>query len=189
MDLLPVEPSRIRALRANVPQAEAARALAGSGLAGLLRRATLGPLRSLADVYVPFHVYEVRISNNASVTGQLFALDAVSGMLDPYRLDHVPNESDTIEIGTRNRIPATLDPESGKAILCEKVRRMLFLQGFFRLRGLKLEATYLPATVHFPYWVAFFGGGESAAIRVLDALRRQPEGTKVRQLMASWLTT
>lgn len=188
MDLLPVEPSHIRVLRANVSHSEAVHTLAGSGLAGLLRRATLGPLRSLADVYVPFHVYEVRITNNSNVTQQYFALDAVSGMLDPYRLEHVPNESDTIEIDTRNRIPATLEPETGKAILCEKVRRMLFLQGFFRLRGLKLEAAYLPAPVHFPYWVGFFGAGENAAIRILDALRRQPEGDKVRQLVLSWLT-
>ncbi len=188
MDLLPVEPSRIRVLRANVSHSEAVRALAGSGLAGLLQRTTLGPLRSLADVYVPFHVYELRIANHANVTQQYFALDAVSGMLDPYRLEHVPSEVDTIEVDTRNRIPTTLDPETGKAILCEKVRRMLFLQGFFRLRGLKLKAACLPAPVHFPYWVGFFGSGEHAAIRVLDALRRQPEGAKVRQMVLSWLT-
>ena len=187
MDLLPIEPSRIRVLRANVSHAEAVRTLAGSRLAELLRRATLGPLRSLADVYIPFHVYEVRIASGTRISQQYFALDAVSGMLDPYRLERVPDGSDTIEIDTRNQIPVRLDAEPGKTILCEKIRRMLYLQGFFRLRGLKLEAAYIPAPVHFPYWVGFFGAGEHAAIRVLDAVRRQPEGPKVRQLVLSWL--
>ena len=48
----------IRALRARISRDAAIEALAG-GVAGGVRRLALGPLRSIADVYVPFALFQV----------------------------------------------------------------------------------------------------------------------------------
>jgi hypothetical protein len=43
--------------------------------------------------------------------------------------------------------------------------------------------------IYVPYWVGFRGRGSRARLAVIDAVRRKPEGAKVRQLLRTWLTS
>ena len=38
------------------------------------------------------------------------------------------------------------------------------------------------------YWLGFFGRRESASLVVMDAVRRQMEGVKLRRLVEQWIT-
>ena len=67
------------------------------------------------------------------------------------------------------------------------MRRTLFRRGFFQLRNMRLEVEALAEEVCVPYWVAFRGRGKQAQVDVLDAVRRSPEGGKVRRLIEQWL--
>jgi len=179
--------SRIRSLRPNATREEALEQLAG-GLVGGLRLALQGPVRSVADFYIPFIFFRVTITNAGKSETQILGLDSVSGSLDPYHFERIPDSSQLISVDTRNCPQPQLDPESAKEIVVDKVRRLLFQTGFFHMRGLRIEAEPLPGELCVPYWVVFRGRGSKASLSVLDAVRCKPEGAKVRQLLKNWLT-
>ena len=177
--------STIRSLRPNLSREQAlARLLPTPVLGRLLGR---GPLRSLADVYIPFRLYQVEIRNGGKYDRRLLALDAVTGTLDLYGFDHVPDAGETVEIETRNYPDARMEKDRACELVAEKIRRMLFLTGFFRVRDLALRVEPLDFEFHVPYWVGFFGWGQEARLVVLDAVRCTPEGPKMRALLQDWL--
>jgi hypothetical protein len=179
--------STITILRPNVTREEALRALETRGPLGLPRRLTGGPLRTVADVYVPFRMYRVTITSAGRTEVKILGFDAAFGLLDPFEFPAVPSGRQTSTVETRNAAPSTLDEAAAAQMLTDKVRRLLFLQGFFRLRNLDIHVEALAQTVHFPYWVGFYGSGQAATLRVIDAVRRRPEGAKMRHALRHWL--
>jgi hypothetical protein len=179
---------RIRSLRSNVSRDQALEYLAG-GMMGALRGVLQGPVRSVADFYIPFTLFKITITNAGSREDEILGLDSVSGSLDLYHFPHIPDAAELISVDTRNCPQPLLDPERAREVLTEKVRRILFQRGFFRMRELRIQAEPLAGELCVPYWVAFRGRGMSARISVLDAVRRKREGAKVKQLLETWLTT
>ena len=175
----------ITSLRPNVTREEAARALRP----GIARRLSDGPLRSFADVYVPYRICRVEITSGGVTRTRFLAFDAAFGTLDPYEFKNVPDDAQTTAVQTRNALPATIDETRAVELLTDKVRRLVFLQGFFKLRDMSIRVEPLPLIVHVPYWIGFYGRGERASIQVLDAVRRTHEGSKMRHVLTNWLTT
>lgn len=157
-----------------------------SGMAGLLSRAAAGPLRSVADAYLPFQVFRVEIRNGGKIEEHYFGLDSITGALDLYEFRRPPGAEDLVRIESRNCLPRSLDIMRGESILVDKVRRLLFSRGFFRIRELHIRVTPL-IEVHVPYWLGFRGRDERARMSVLDAVRRRPEGAKAREIFHTWL--
>jgi hypothetical protein len=114
-------------------------------------------------------------------------MDAVRGVLDLYQLPPHTAEDQFLTLQTRNVLPADLDAAQAEKRLIGKVRRMIFTRGFFRVRDLKIEALPVPGEICVPYWVCFRGTRERVHLAVLDAVRRRPEGAKVRRLVEEWL--
>ena len=54
--------ARIRSLRPNVTREEASEQFS-SGMFDFLRETTFGPLRSVADFYIPFRLFQIEILN------------------------------------------------------------------------------------------------------------------------------
>ncbi len=181
--------ARIRSLRANVTRDEAFEQFAAGSLAGLWRRLRLGPLRSLADVYVPFRLFTVEIRNGPRRETRFLAVDAVGGTLDPYGFHAIPGGKDFTEVETTNRLPAKLDESRLREVAIERTRRQLYSQGFFRIRELAISAEPVTGDLYVPYWIGFFGRGDRAHVVVLDAVRRRFEGAKARTLFEEWLRT
>jgi hypothetical protein len=179
--------SAIRALKPNVTGEEAIHRFRPSGVWSYLGSLSRGPLRLLADVYVPFRLFRVEIRNGPSRQSLLLGLDAVRGELDPYRFDVLPTEAELIEIETRNRPEAMLDPVRSRELIIEKAQRLAFSSGFFRIRNLQICAQLIPFDLHVPYWLGFYGAGARAHVSVLDAVRRRFEGAKARQFFCDWL--
>jgi hypothetical protein len=150
----------------------------------MLRNTFFGPLRSVAELYIPFRLFRVEIENRSVRQAEFFGLECVRGSMDLFRFDELP---DTMVIETRNVVDAGIDEAQAAEIAISKVRRLLYSRGFFRMRDLHLEATALPGDVHVPYWIGFRGRGQNANFSVLDAVRRRPEGGKVRQIVMTWL--
>jgi hypothetical protein len=180
--------TRVHSLRPNVSRADAAALLKQRGVSGLLTRIARGPLRRLAPLYVPFRVYAVTIRNGHREDVQFFAVDAVTGALDLYRFSELPERDELLIVETRNCMDAALDETDTRQGVIDKVRRVLYQTGFFRLRSLSIDAQLAPLPdVYVPYWVGFFGGRERARLAVVDAVRRRPEGARVRGLVQRWL--
>ncbi|HXE91660.1 MAG TPA: hypothetical protein VNK82_11940 [Terriglobales bacterium] len=177
--------SVIRSLRPNLSREQALARWRRPGFLG--RWLGRGPLRSLAEVYIPFRLYRVEIRNAGKCDRRLLALDSVAGTLDLYGFDHVPEAGETVEVETRNHPPPAIDTDRAQDLVVEKVRRLLFLTGFFRVRDLAVRAEPLDFEFHVPYWVGFFGRGPGVQMAVLDAVRGSPEGAKMRALLHDWL--
>lgn len=179
----------IRSLRPNVSREEAVEQFAASGFRGLLRETLMGPLRSVADFYIPFQLFQIEVSNRGKTEHRIWGVDAVNGSLDPYLLDGLPSDREIICLETRNSLDPLLDNDQAKHLAISKVQRMLFSTGFFKIRGLEITAEPIPGEICIPYWVGFHGRGQSARFAVIDAVRRRREGARVRQLLRNWLTS
>ena len=155
---------------------------------GFFRQGLKGPLRSIADFYIPFRIFEVEIVNSGKRDHRLIAIDAVVGSLDPYFFGQLPKSGQLIEVETRNRLEASLDPDQANRLVVTKVQRLLFTKGFFRMRNLAISVNPMRGEIYIPYWVGFRGRGASASFDVIDAVRRQHEGARVRRLLHEWLT-
>lgn len=180
--------ARIRSLRPNVSRDEAAEHFS-SGLGDVLRTTVSGPLKSVADFYIPFRLFQVEILNGDKRDQRVFGLDAVNGSLDLYHFEQLPGEREVIYLETRNCSEPLLDEAEAKKIVISKVQRLLFSTGFFRVRNLKISAEPVAGEIYIPYWVGFRGRGIRARFVVMDAVRRKMEGSKVRQLLQAWLTS
>jgi hypothetical protein len=180
--------ARIRSLRPNVTREEATEQFS-SGLADILRTTASGPLKSVADFYIPFRLFQVEILNGGKRDQRVFGLDAVNGSLDLYHFEQLPGEREVIYLETRNHSEPLLDEAEAKKIVTAKVQRLLFSTGFFRVRNLRISAESVAGEIYVPYWVGFRGRGVRARFVVMDAVRQKMEGAKVRHLLQAWLTS
>jgi hypothetical protein len=114
-------------------------------------------------------------------------MDAVNGSLDLFEFRTAPGESELIEVQTRNRLPNALSEDDARQALRDKVLRIVFQQGFFKLREASLEIEALPGEIHLPYWLGFYGAGDALRCRVMDAVRRRVEGAKASAFFEQWL--
>jgi hypothetical protein len=179
--------ARICSLRPNVTKEEAAEAFSADGPLAWMRELVSGPMRSVADFYIPFRLYRVEIVNKGRPSHRILGLDAVNGTLDPYHFEQLPRAQDVIYRETRNCAPAVLDDDRAQEMIVSKVRRLIFTTGFFRVRGLRISAAPIAGEVYVPYWVGFRGRGAQTHFAVLDAFRQRMEGAKVRRLLENWL--
>ncbi len=177
----------ISSLKPKVTREEAVAAFQPRGPAGLVQNLVAGPLRSIAAIYVPFRLFRVTIGSGLRRDERLLAIEAVRGSLDLYGFDHLPGPSELLRVETRNCLPPALTDHLAAELLKEKLHRIIFRRGFFRVRGLRAETVPLSLDLHVPYWVGFRGHGKRAQLVVLDAVRRRPEGAKARDLLRRWL--
>jgi hypothetical protein len=191
VDLLPLTPpptaASIAVLRSRTTQEQAVDLFA-RGLAGGIRRLARGPLRSIAEIYVPFRLFDVQVRRGSTHERAVMGLDAVAGVLDLYGFDRYPDEVDLVNVVTRNRLNAAVPVGTARDVLAARMRRLTFQRfGFLATRPLHVEAEPFDALVHVPYWVGFFGRADTASLVVIDAVRRQIEGAKLRRLIGDFL--
>jgi len=180
---------KIRSLKPNVSQEEAVAQFQAAGPMRWIRSSAMGPLRSVAAAYLPFQLFRVTITNRGLTQQKLLGVDAVTGTLDLFEFEHVPGDGEMIWVETRNCPGTRLDGQRLGDLLQAKVRRMLYSRGFFRMRDLTIVPEVVSTELHVPYWLGFRGSSREARISVIDAVRRRPEGAKVRTLFESWLTS
>jgi hypothetical protein len=143
-----------------------------------------GPLRRIADAYVPYFLYRVKY---AGAPARFFAIDAVDGSLDLFEFPRIPAERELLEMESRNQLNATLTEERAAELLHDKVLRVIFQQGFFKLRDARIEITPVRCELHLPYWLGFHERGGAVHCRVMDAVRRRMEGAKACAFFEQWL--
>ncbi len=176
----------IRSLPRKVSREEALRHFTGGGR-GIVASILRGRAQSIAEVFIPFTIFQVKIRNREREEMKIYALDAVAGSLDLFEFPETPAEAILATHTTRNFLRARLTPEQAQEKLTDKVRRLVFSRGFAQLRDLRIEAIANPADLHVPYWICFRGDSLGARMEILDAVRRRFEGAKVKALVEDWL--
>jgi hypothetical protein len=182
-----MEGNAIRSLRPIVTREEAIRRFTASGPAALFWKLRSGSLQRIADAYIPFRIYRVNFPVRGVQRTHHFALDAVDGSLDLFEFLRPPGDAETISVSTRNHPMPTLSEARSEELLRDKVLRLIFQQGFFKIREIKLYTEPLPGEIHLPYWLGFYGKPENLRCRVLDAVRRRIEGARAAALFEQWL--
>ena len=178
----------IEALKPNVSQSDALQKFSAAGPVALLRNLRLGPLQRIAEVYVPFQLYRVNYNLGREHQSRLFAIDAIQGSLDLFEFAALPTPDELARIETRNALATNLSDDLAQELLHEKVLRVIFQQGFFKLRDAHLTIEHIPLNLHLAYWLAFYGRG-TVRCRVLDATRNRIEGAKAAALFETWLVS
>jgi hypothetical protein len=175
------------ALRPNVTESDALRAFRAITPSNVYWRQIRGPLQRLAEAYVPFRLFRVEYDLGATKNTRWFAVDRVQGALDLFEFAAEPESNRLVDLPARNYVAPQLSDKQTESLLSEKVLRVIFQQGFFRVREthLKLEAS--PLDLYMPYWLAFYGSDRALRCRVMDATRRRIEGPKAAQLFETWL--
>lgn len=177
----------IKSLKSRVNREQALHLLSSSGMSGVLRRWLTGDLVLLADIYIPYRLYKVACEDPKSQSAHFYAIDALSGLLDPYQFSEVPMQSEFVGIETQNLMPPSLDEGRTRELAIEKVRRVIFSRGFFRLAHSRITAELIQPELYIPYWAGFYGSKQDLGIMVLDAVRRTIEGRKVSHAIKAWL--
>jgi len=177
----------IRTLKSRVTQEEAIRTLSSTGFSSFYWRIRSGPLRKIAQAYVPFWLYRVRYELGSATQTRLFALDAVDGSLDLFEFPSVPGGHEIVSLDSRNQIAPALTDQRAEGLLREKALRVIFQQGFFKLRQTGLEIVREPGELYLPYWLGFYGRKGLLHCRVMDAVRRRIEGAKASTFFEQWL--
>jgi hypothetical protein len=183
-----MRPISIVALRPNVTQEEAVREFSSRGPSSMYWRMTAGRLQRIAEVYVPYQFYEVSYVMARARQTRLFAMDAVDGSLDLFEFPQLPSRQQLVTTDTRNRVEMSLPAGAADELLREKALRVIFQQGFFKVREASLNFSRKADIVHLPYWLGFYSSGEIVRCRVLDAVRRCIEGAKASAFFEQWLT-
>src|SRR5579863_8461026 len=182
-----MESRLIRSLRPNVTRQDAIATFTASGLTSWYWKMRSGSLQSIADAYLPFRIYRVRYHMGGAPRSHYFALDAVDGSLDLFEFSRPPGEAETVVVSSRNHPPPVLSQDHSDELLRGKVLRLIFQQGFFKVRNVKLETEQVPGEIHLPYWLGFYGTQQDLRCRVLDAVRRRVEGARASALFEQWL--
>jgi hypothetical protein len=177
----------IVALRPNVTQADAIREFSRIGISSMYWRVRAGSLQRIANAYVPYQFYEVSYTMARAPHTRLFAMDAVDGSLDLFEFPEIPPFQHLLTVDTRNRIEPSLLPAAADEILREKALRLIFQQGFFKVRQDTVKFSRQPDILHLPYWLGFYAQGEIVRCRVMDAVRRRIEGAKATAFFEHWL--
>jgi hypothetical protein len=176
----------ICSLQHNVNSALALRRLDSSGGFNAVRRWLNPPLRGIAEIYIPYRLYRVTAEDRGVRRARYYAIDAASGALDPYEFANPP-EPHEFEVETRNCYPVRLAENETRSLAIQKLRRLLFSGGFFRLAHPQLTAELIHSEFYLPYWVGFYGDEQNVNLKVLNAVRETMEGNKVRHLLQTWL--
>jgi hypothetical protein len=178
----------IISLKSRVNRKQALRLLSSSGMGGAFRRWLTGDLVLLADIYIPYRLYKIGCENPKSQSAPCYyAIDALSGLLDPYQFSEIPVQSEFVGIETQNFMSPSLDEGRTRELAIEKARRVIFSRGFFRLAHPRISAELIQPELYIPYWAGFYGSKQDLGIVALDAVRRTIEGRKVAHAIKAWL--
>lgn len=177
----------ISSLKSNTSRDQAIRKLMPPGPRGLVRAWLNGRLRGLADVHIPYRLYKLTIHDRRLQTTRYYAIDAATGVLDPYEFPMPPPDAMFVEVSTRNCHPVRLDEEETRQLAVHRVRRLVFSRGLLRLSDPVFAAELLRRDFYIPYWLGFYGEQQNLRVVVLNAVRHTYEGTKVRRLVENWL--
>lgn len=177
----------ITSLKSRVNRKQALCLLSSSGMSGVLRRWLKGDLVLHAEIYIPYRLYKIVCEDPKSQSTRCYAIDAISGLLDPYQFSEIPVQSEFVGIETQNFMPPSLDEGRTRELAIEKARRVVFSRGFFRLAHPRITAELIQPEIYIPYWAGFYGNKQDLSIVVLDAVRRTIEGSKVAHALKAWL--
>jgi hypothetical protein len=186
-------PREILSVRPNVSRDEALDIFSRGNFSTMFWRLRNGRLQTIADAYVPYRFFRVQMTGRSASLTHIYAIDSVDGSLDPYEFETLPDNGSMSRVETRNYMGASLSEDQSETLLREKVLRMIFQKGFFKVRTPQLKLESLSTEIYLPYWIGFYGrtGHQSRdgrlQCRIIDAVRRRIEGAKARVFFEAWL--
>ena len=130
----------IRTLKPNVTQEEAVRGFRSGVFSGVYWRVRSGPSAANCRCLRAVLGLSCSLRNRPGAENALFCSRRGAWRARSIRVSACAAErTNCSTIQTRNQLVAGLQPEAAEELLRMKVLRVLFQQGFFKLRALKVE--------------------------------------------------
>jgi hypothetical protein len=170
----------ITTVKPNIPREQAVAKFRGS-----LSQFRHGRLRLAVDFYIPYHIFRLSWGGARKKSATFLAADAVTGALDLIEFDRLPAEREQLRVDTQRVVEARIADEEGYCLAREKMTRLVFREGFFKLTRMNSEVE-LAASLHIPYWVGVYEREGRAHLEIINALRGRFEGAKLREIVAEW---
>jgi len=152
------------------------------------RQLRYGRLRLAFDFYVPFRLFKVTVDDGRKIIDSLLAIDASTAKLDLIQFDEIPTEDERHHIESERLLPVSaigVDEQEAFKRLEEKMMRSVFMKGFFRLAGWRINGEPVEV-LYMPYWVGVYERQGSARLEIINALQGRFEGAKLREIVAEW---
>jgi hypothetical protein len=108
----------IRSLKPNVTREEAIRHFSG-GIVNSAANWIRGPVHSIAELYIPFRLFHVKICSAGQKQNQTFALDAVRGVLDLYQIPALTDDRQFLTLRNSQCTPTDPIRPSRRAVNCQ----------------------------------------------------------------------
>jgi hypothetical protein len=144
-----------------------------------------GRLRIAADFYIPYRLFQITWDHGRRATNTILAADAVTGKFDLIKFNQLPEEGDRMSVDTVLFAEERVNEEDAFKLVRERMMRLLFMKGFFKLPRVNLEI-HLAASLHLPYWVGVYDRQGRAHLEIINALQGGFEGAKLREIVAEW---
>ena len=155
----------------------------------MLERSWLGMRRSrlagIKEIAIPYHLFSVTLPGKGKT---LLAIDALDGHLDMHSFERVPVLGREATKSSGNLVSAKLSPDLALERVIDQTLRRVFLDGFFKQHRGAIEADHI-GLLYVPYWIGIFERGGRVKLEVIDAYRARFEGEKMRQTIATLLST
>jgi hypothetical protein len=152
---------------------------------GSFRELRYGRLRVVIDFHLPYYLFLVRMVNSRRSIDSLYGIDAITGHLDPYQFENPVTAGNCREVETLYSLPPQIDPQVAFDFLEERMMRLIFMRGVFKMREWKVSGD-LVESFYIPYWIGVYERKDRAHLEVIDAVRGRFEGAKVREMAVRW---
>jgi hypothetical protein len=153
-----------------------------------MRELRYGRLRVVIDFHLPYYLFMVRMVNGQKSIDSLYGIDAINGRLDLYQFGKKWSAEKCRKVETSYALSPQIDPQLAFDRLKEKMLRMIFMRGVFKLREWKVNGDMIER-FHIPYWIGVYERKNNAHLEVIDAVRGRFEGAKVREMMVGWFAS
>ena len=154
-------------------------------LRGGLKRLGRARFVGAFDFYIPYRRFGLQVTNRGQSAAYMLAVDSVVGDLDLWSLDAQTAGSGRVLINTDRYAMERLPEKRAVEVIIEKVKRQIYLKGFFKIRDLEVDAKFIE-TFYIPYWVGVYQRNDSVRLDVVNGLNGVMEGVKLRDVVADW---
>jgi hypothetical protein len=144
-----------------------------------------GRLAAVTELLLPYHLFAVTLPGRGKT---FLAIDALDGRLDLHSFERVPVPGREATLAVGDFVSATLSADLARERLVDQMLRRIFLDGFFKQHRGSIETEYL-GLLYLPYWVGIFERHGNVKLEVIDAYRARFEGEKMRQVVATILSS
>lgn len=133
---------------------------------------------SVELLYIPHYLFSVSFAGGRSASDQL-VVDAVIGQFAYFR----GRRFDPMPVHPSDQIAFKLDVQQAQERGIAAYKRALLQAGLKNGAGYEIQRVALQQEIYIPFWVGYFERKGKIRLAIIDAIRGELQGPKIRQII------